>query len=97
MVSQIYPTAFQLNKANPSDTEAPFLEINISITNDIVSTDIYNKWDNFNFEIVNFPFPHGDVPRSGSYGVYISQLIRFVRVCSHVDDFNNRNKFLTSK
>ena len=39
----------------------------------------------------------GDVPRSPSYGVYISQLIRFARVCSNVDDFNNRNLFLTAK
>ena len=37
------------------------------------------------------------VPRSPSYGVYISQLIRFARVCSYVDDFNNRNLFLTVK
>ena len=49
------------------------------------------------FEIVNFPFLDGDVPRSPSYGVYISQLIRFARVCSNVDDFNNRNLFLTAK
>ena len=53
--------------------------------------------DDFNFEIVNFPFLDGDVPRSPSYGVYISQLIRFPRVCSNVDDFNNRNLFLTAK
>ena len=50
----------------------------------------------FNFEIFNFPFLDGDVHHSPSYGVYISQLIHFSRVCSHVDDFNNRNKFLTS-
>ena len=47
--------------------------------------------------IVNFPFLDGDVPRSASYGVYISQLIRFARVSSHVDDFNTRNKVLTAK
>ena len=45
----------------------------------------------------NFPFLDGDVPRSPSNGVYISQLIRFARVCSNVDDFNNRNLFLTAK
>ena len=39
----------------------------------------------------------GDVPRRSSYGVYISQLIRFARVCSHVDGFNTRNKCLTAK
>ena len=69
----------------------------MSKTNGIVSSKIYDKQDDFNFEIVNFPFLDGDVPRSPSYGVYISQLIRFARVCSNVDDFNNRNLFLTAK
>ena len=94
MVGQIYSTELQLNKANSSDTEAPFLDLNLSITNGIVSSKIYDKQDDFNFEIVIFPFLDGDVP---SYGVYISQLIRFARVCSNVDDFNNRNLFLTAK
>ena len=50
--------------------------------------------DDFDFDTVNFPFLDGDVSRSPSYGVYISQLIRFARVsaCSHVADFNARNK-----
>ena len=93
MVGQKYPTELELNKANSSDTEAPFLDLNLSITNDIVSFKIYDKRDDFNFEIVNFPFLDGDVSRSPSYGVYISQLIRFARVCSYVDDFNSRNFF----
>ena len=95
MVGQIYPTELQLNKANSSDTKALFLDLNLSITNGIASK-IYDKRDDFNFEIVNFPFLDGDVPRSTSYGVYISRLIRFARVCSNVDDFNNRNLVLTA-
>ena len=47
--------------------------------------------------VVNFKFLDGDVPPPFSYDVYISQLIRFARVCSNVDDFNNRNLFLTTK
>ena len=97
IVGQIYPTELQLNVANSSDTEAPILDFNLSITNGIVSSKIYDKWDDFNIQIVNFPFLDGDVPRSPSYGVYISQLIRFARVCYNVDDFNNRNLFLTAK
>ena len=69
----------------------------MSITNGIVSSKIYDKRDDFNFEVVNCPFLDGDVPRSPSYGVYISQLIRFARVCTYVDDFNNRNLFSTAK
>ena len=71
--------------------------LNLSITNGIVSSNIYDKGDDFNFEIVNFPFLDGDVPCSPSYDVYISQLIHFARVCSNVDDFNNRNLFLIAK
>ena len=97
MVGQIYPTELQLNKANSSDTEAPFLDLNLSITNGIVSSKIYDKRHDFNFEIVNFPFLDGDIPRSPSYGVFISQRIRFARVCSNVDEFNNRNLFLAAK
>ena len=95
MVHSIYPAELQLNKANASDTKAAFLDLNLSIYNDIVSTKIYDNWDNFNFDIVNDPFLDGDDPRRPSYGVYISQLIRFARAYSHVADFN-RNKFLTS-
>ena len=71
MVRRIYPTELQLNKANASNTEAAFLDFNLSIRNDIVSTKIYDRWDDFNFDIVNFLFHDGDVPQRPSYGVYI--------------------------
>ena len=58
---------------------------------------IYDKRDNFDFEIVNFLFLDGDVPLSTSYGVYTTQLIRFARASSYVADINTRNKLLTQK
>ena len=94
MVSQIYPSELKLNA---SETEAAFLDLHLSISYDIVSTKIYDKRDDFDFEIVNFPFLDGDVPGSTSYGVYISQLIHFARASSYVADFNTRNKLLTQK
>ena len=97
MVNRIYPPELQLNKANTSDTEAPFFDLHLSISNGFVSSKIYDKRDDFDFDIVNFPFLDVDVPRSTSYGVYISQLIRFARVSSHVVDLNARNKSLTAK
>ena len=72
MVGQIYPTELQLNKVNSSDTEAPFLDLNLSISNGIASSKIYDKRDDFNFKIVNFPFLDGYIPRFPSYGVYFS-------------------------
>ena len=97
MVSQIYPSELQLNKANTSDTETAFLDLHMSISNDIVFTKIYDERSDFDFEIVNFPFDFGDVPPSTSYGVYISQLIRFARASSYITDFNTCNKLLTQK
>ena len=78
---------------NSSDNEGPLLDMNLFISNGIVSSKIYNKLDDFNFKIINFRFLDGDVPPSPSDGVYMSQLIRSARVCSNVDDFNNRNLF----
>ena len=73
------------------------MDLHLSISNGFVSTKIYNKRDDFDFDKENFPFLDGDVPRSTSYGVNISKLIRFARVCSHVADLNARNKSLTAK
>ena len=91
MVNQIYPPELQL-KANTSDTEASFLDLHLSISNGFVSSKIYDKRDDIDFVIVNFPYLDGDVLHRPSFGVYISQFIRFARVCSHVEDFNARNK-----
>ena len=68
MVNRIYPPELQLNKANTSDTEVPFLDLHLSISNGFVSSKIYDKSDDFDFDIVNFQFLDGDVPRSTSYG-----------------------------
>ena len=97
MVNQINPPKLQLNKANTSDTETPFWDLHLSISNGFVSSKVYEKRDDVDFDKVNFHFLDGDVPRRPSYGVYTSQLIRFARVCSLVDDFNTHNKYLTAK
>ena len=97
MVYRIYPTELQLNRAKSSNTEAPFFYLNLCISDGTVSTKIDDKRDDFDFDIVNFPFLDGDVPRHTSYGVYISPLIRFARVSSHLSDFNCRSKALTAK
>ena len=73
------------------------MDLHFSISDDFVMTKIYDKRNDFDFDIVNFPILDGDVPRSTSFGVYISQHIRFARVSSHVDDFNTRNKVLIAK
>ena len=96
MVSQLYHSEWQLNTVNTSYTEAAFLtcvcpflmilflpKFMIYVTILILKLSVY--------------FLNGDVPPSTSYGVYISQLIRFARASSHVAHFNTRNKLLTQK
>ena len=95
MVDRIYPAELQLNKTNSSETETAFLDLNLLTSNGTVSTNIYDKRNDF--DIVNFPFLDGDVPRRTSYGVYISQLIRFTRPSSRLRDFNCLNKARTAK
>ena len=90
-IPDIYPTELKLNKANTSDKETSFLDLNIKVIGSDVHTSVYDKRDYFGFPIVNFPWLDGNVPRLPSYGVYISQLVRFVRCCTSVSDFNSKN------
>ena len=69
------------------------MDLHLSISDGFVKITIYDQRDDFDFDIVNFPFLD-DVPRSTSYGVYISQLIRFVRVSSHINALILLIKFL---
>ena len=91
MVSQIYPSELQLNKASTSDTKAAFLDLHLSISNEIVSAKIYDKRDDFDFEIVNFPF-------SSLYIIWsLWTHSFFATASSYITDFNTRNKLLTQK
>ena len=68
MVNQIYPSELQLNKENSSHTEALFLHLHLTISDGFVSSNIYDKRDDLDIDIVNSPFLDGDIPR----GLYIS-------------------------
>ena len=71
-ILDIYPTELQLNKANTSDKEMSFLDLNIKVIGSDVHTSVYDKRDDFGFPIVNFPLLSGDVSLFPSYGVYFS-------------------------
>ena len=73
------------------------MDLHLSLSDGFASSNIYDKRDIFYFDIVNFPFLDGVVPRRPSYGVYISQLLSIDGVCSHVEYFIARNKCLTFK
>ena len=69
----IYPRELQLNKANTSDKETSFLDLNIKAIGNYIHTSVYDKRDGFGFPIVNFLWLSGDVPILPSYGINISQ------------------------
>ena len=96
-INDIYPKELTLNKSNLTDSRCSFLDLDLSIINGRLHTKVYDKRDDFSFPIVNFPFLEGDVPLAPSYGVYISQLVRYARICSDVSDFNDKNRFITEK
>ena len=95
-IPDMYPTELQLNKANTPDKETSFLDLNIKVIGNEIHISFYDKRDDFGFLIVNFPWSSGDVPRLPSYGVYISQLVRFARCYTSVSDFHSKNLQSTS-
>ena len=87
----------KLNKANTSDKETSFLDLNIKVIGSDINTSVYDKRDGFGFPIDNFPWLSGDVPGLPSYVIYISQLVRFARCCTIVLDFHSKSLQITSK
>ena len=85
-----------MNKANTSDEETSFLDLNIKVIGSDIHTSVCDKRDDFGFPIVNFPWLSGDVPRLPLYGINISQLVRFARCCTNVLDFHSKNLQITS-
>ena len=97
-IPDIYPKELLLTKANLIDNHVSFLDLDLKINaSGTIESKIYDKRDDFGFPIVNFPWLDGDVPRAPCYGIYISQLVRFARACSNVNDFHSRNLLLSSK
>ena len=89
-IPDIYPREVQLNKANTSDKETSFLDLNTKGIGNNIHTSFYDTHADFGFPIDNFPWLSGDVPRLPSYGMYISQLVRFARCCTRVFDFHSK-------
>ena len=77
-IKEIYPTELTVQKANKSDHLADCLDLTLIIdSGGKLSTSLCDKLDDFDFHIVNFPYLSSNIPSGPSYGVYISQLIRY--------------------
>ena len=82
-LDQMYPAELEIKDTRESTTSASYLHLLLSIGRDgQLHTSIYDKRDDFNFHITNFPFMSSNIPSSPAYGVFISQLIRYARACS---------------
>ena len=96
-ISNIYSPELTLKKTTESDAEVSCLDISIGICDGKYTTKVYDKRDNFNFDIVNFPYMCSNVPAKPTYGVYISQLVRISRICDNFSNFVDRHRMLTER
>ena len=82
-LGQMYPAELEIKNMTESNTSASFLDLLLSIGRDgQLRTSLYDKGDDLNFHITNFPFLSSNMPSSPANGVFISQLIRYARACS---------------
>jgi len=94
----IYPPELEIKDTTDSPNSASYLDLFLEYdTHNQLTTRLYDKRDDFNFPIVNFPFLCSNIPSPPAYGVYISQLIRYSRACSKYQDFLHRSVLLTKK
>ena len=96
-ICNIYPPELTLKRTSESERYLSYLDISISICGGKYVTEVYDKRDDFNFDIVNFPYMCSNVPAKPTYGVYISQLIRICRICDNYSSFLLRHKLLTER
>jgi hypothetical protein len=97
-VDLIYPNELEIKETTECSTSTLYLDVLLKLdTNGKLTTQLYDKRDDFNFSIVNFPYQCSNIPASPAYGVYISQLIRYTRACSTYDQFLVRGSLLTNK
>jgi hypothetical protein len=87
-VDRIYPIELEIKDTTDTGTSALYLDIHLEIDSEgRLRTKFYDKRDDFNVPIVNFPFICGNIPAAPAYGVYISQLIQYSRACGSYQDF----------
>ena len=87
----IYPDSIPLTAGNSEKHKDNFLDLDINIDEDRFITKIYHKVDDFNFEVVSFPFPTSNLSDRITYNSFYSQLVRFSSICSKFCDFASRS------
>ena len=94
----IYPSELEIKDTTESSTSASYLDVLLNIdSGGKLTTQLYDKRDDFNFAIVNFPYTCSNIPLSPAYGVYLSKLIQYARTYSTYHQFSSRSRPLTDK
>ena len=88
----IYPCELEIKETTEAAASSSYLDCYLYIGNGKLTTRLYDKRDYLDFPIVNFPFLSSNIPSAPAYGVYVLQLIRYVRTCSNYQDFMERGK-----
>jgi hypothetical protein len=98
LIENIYPIELEIKDTTDTDRSASYLDPHLEFDSEgRLRTKLYDKRDDFNFPIANFPFICSNIPAAPAYGVYISQLIRYSRACGSYHTFLNRRLLLTRK
>ena len=97
-INDIYPAELEIKDTTDAHNHASYLDLLLSFDhNNRLQVKLYDKRDDFDFNIVNFPFLCSNIPLSPAYGVYISQCVRYARACTFYHDFLIRCRLLSSK
>ena len=97
-VKCIYPIELEIKDTTDTDRSTSYLNLHLEVdSEDRLRTNLYDKRDDFNYPIVNFPFICSNIPVAPAYRVYISQMIRYSRACGTYQDFLDRALLLTRK
>ena len=86
-----------LNCEDKNNQEVNYLDLQLEIKDSTIQYQLFDKRDKFGFAIVNFPDLSGNIPTSQSYGVFISQLVRYARCCKKFVNFKERTLTLVQR
>ena len=96
VMTEIYPPELSLT-SDEATVQTNYLDLSIEIKNDKIHTSLFDKRDTFGFAIVNVPDLSGNIPQKQSYGVFVSQVIRYARCCQDLEDFRERTRKLVDR
>ena len=96
-IYEIYPRDLEIKLESNNISEVAYLDLKLTTENTRLIISLYDKRDNFSFDIVNYPYIDSCIPKKSALGVYMSQLIRYARICSKFVDFKLKAVSLIKK